>query len=235
MKELVNDGKITLNTKWKEIVDDIKHDSRLIQIAGNAGSTPLELFFDKVDEFYQEVENIGREIEDEFVKLDKKMDENMTIDEFKSLIEKTNIDLKQWSIEDVYGVLIEKYKIIAREERNANERRRRINIDNLRSSLRYVKPVIEVDSKFEDALPGILELPEGKVLKHDEEGLKIAFEKFLKRLKERSREYADSDHSRRRRGDTAVRDKIRDERREERRRSRSPNKDDERESKVSED
>lgn len=123
--------------------------------------------------------------------------------------------------------IAQKYLSQKREEKHQSERKRRIMIDDLRSAMRYLEPSLTVEDKFEDVLPRLKDLPEGKWLKDDDEACKIAFERFVKRLKDRSRDHGDSDHSRRRRDrresvSQRERERERDERRAERRRSKSP-------------
>lgn len=118
------------------------------------------------------------------------------------------------------------------EETQQAERKRRILIDDLRSAMRYLDPPLDVDDAFTDMLPRLKELPEGRHLQDDTEAFQIAFERFMKRLKDRQRDRADSDHGRRRRErrDSVSqkdkdREREREERRAERRRSKSPHPD----------
>lgn len=56
LKENVKSGIITPKSKWKDLYQKIKDDTRYIQMLGNNGSTPLEMFWDcqyKLDERYR--------------------------------------------------------------------------------------------------------------------------------------------------------------------------------------
>lgn len=50
LKELRKDGKIKANTKWSQIYPSLQNDSRYKAMAGQSGSTPMDLFWDMVEE-----------------------------------------------------------------------------------------------------------------------------------------------------------------------------------------
>ena len=50
LKELKDDGKIKAGTKWSQIYPLIENDGRYIAMAGQPGSTPMDLFWDMVEE-----------------------------------------------------------------------------------------------------------------------------------------------------------------------------------------
>ena len=56
LQELVVAGKIKPGTKWKQIYPLFAQDERYINILGNPGSNPLELFWDVVDSLDQKLE-----------------------------------------------------------------------------------------------------------------------------------------------------------------------------------
>ena len=50
LQELVDNGTIKARSKWKEVYPLFKDDERYLNMLGNPGSNPLELFWDRVDE-----------------------------------------------------------------------------------------------------------------------------------------------------------------------------------------
>jgi pre-mRNA-processing factor 40 len=50
LNELVTTGEISAGTTWKSIYPLIAHDERYLSVLGTSGSSPLELFWDLVDE-----------------------------------------------------------------------------------------------------------------------------------------------------------------------------------------
>jgi pre-mRNA-processing factor 40 len=53
---LIQDGKIKARTKWKEVYPIFRDDKRYLDMLGNPGSNPLELFWDLVDTFDQKLD-----------------------------------------------------------------------------------------------------------------------------------------------------------------------------------
>ena len=49
MKGLVDNGQIKARTKWKEVYPLFQDDERYLNMLGNPGSNPIELFWDVVD------------------------------------------------------------------------------------------------------------------------------------------------------------------------------------------
>lgn len=56
LAELVRDGHIKARTKWKDVYRLFKEDERYLDILGNPGSNPLELFWDVVDRLDRELD-----------------------------------------------------------------------------------------------------------------------------------------------------------------------------------
>ena len=54
--ELVQSGVIKARTKWKEVYHLFRHDDRYLNMLGNPGSNPLELFWDAVDALDQKLD-----------------------------------------------------------------------------------------------------------------------------------------------------------------------------------
>jgi pre-mRNA-processing factor 40 len=54
--ELVQSGVIKARTKWKEVYHLFRHDDRYLNMLGNPGSNPLELFWDAVDGLDQKLD-----------------------------------------------------------------------------------------------------------------------------------------------------------------------------------
>ena len=63
LDDLKRDGKIRAGSKWKEVYPLIRDDERFIEMLANPGSTPLELFWDAVDDLDYKIEEDSRIIE----------------------------------------------------------------------------------------------------------------------------------------------------------------------------
>lgn len=64
MQDLVNEGKIKARSKWKEVYPLFKEDDRYLNMLGNPGSNPLELFWDAVDALDQKLDAKVAVVED---------------------------------------------------------------------------------------------------------------------------------------------------------------------------
>ena len=61
LKELVDAGKLKARSKWKEVYPSFSDDKRYLDMLGNPGSNPLELFWDVVDDLDQKLVFSGGE------------------------------------------------------------------------------------------------------------------------------------------------------------------------------
>ena len=101
LQELVQEGKIKARTKWKEIYPLFKEDNRYLDMLGNPGSNPLELFWDIVDGFDQQLEKKITIVEDVIKNHNEKVAE-----ESKEKAEAAG-DEKMEVVESVFRVLPE--------------------------------------------------------------------------------------------------------------------------------
>ena len=62
LQELEQKGDLTRKTKWKETYKQIKGDERYHALLGLAGSNPIELWMDAVDDISEEVESCAEKI-----------------------------------------------------------------------------------------------------------------------------------------------------------------------------
>ena len=78
LNELKKDGKIKANTKWKSIYPLIEKDDRYLRMLGQSGSSPLDFFWDVVDEqsqiFEQRREPIRKALYDATVEMNEALD-----------------------------------------------------------------------------------------------------------------------------------------------------------------
>lgn len=56
LQEFVDKGDIKARSKWKEVYPSFKDDERYLNMLGNPGSNPLELFWDVVDGLDQKLD-----------------------------------------------------------------------------------------------------------------------------------------------------------------------------------
>jgi pre-mRNA-processing factor 40 len=184
LKELRNSHVINIRSKWKEIYPYIQNDPRYLNMLGQSGSTPLELFWDTIqrieDDYYQEKRTV--------MELIKTYDIKITPDlNFPVFLSKLPMDrlkgIEEAVIHLVYDDCVFKSKLKQREEKRKEEKRLKKKMDMFKYVLKKVSPPITIYSTWEEVKPLIETKPESQVL--TEENRIEVFNKFIKRLKEK--------------------------------------------------
>ncbi|KAF7770901.1 hypothetical protein Agabi119p4_6875 [Agaricus bisporus var. burnettii] len=221
LQELIDNEKIKARTKWKEVYPIFKDDDRYLNMLGNPGSNPLELFWDAVDTLDQKlhakivvVEEALRQWSPPGSEAEKSKPEGdgdvkmgdtesgfvVSVDtkeeEFLKVVDAHATESsKQLSENDLHAVFNALKDVAlkkqADEQRRAERKQRHLQ-DDLRYAMRKLAEPLDIALSYEEAVPLIAHLPEYKALE-DEEGRRAAFAKFVKRQKERMREAASED------------------------------------------
>ncbi|CCA66726.1 related to U1 snRNP protein [Serendipita indica DSM 11827] len=103
LDELKASGKLLSGTKWKEIYPLISNDERYLNLLGLPGSTPLELFWDAVDELDLALEGKLKEVGKYLASRSFKFTEQTEIGEFTNLL-KEDEKLSQLAEADVVAL-----------------------------------------------------------------------------------------------------------------------------------
>ncbi|KAK5168321.1 U1 snRNP protein [Saxophila tyrrhenica] len=219
-KELLADlrgqGKINAGTKWTDIYPIFADDKRYTNTVGNAGSTPLEMFWDVLESEEALLRDQREEALDVLADQRYEMDISTSLDDFKKVMasdERTRgIAATQLAL--IYERLIAKIKRRLEKDRAHNDRSQRDAVDALRHVLKHLTPRIRTNTVYEDIVPALQGYDEYRAL--DEDSRRAAFDKFIRRLREKEDEL-ERDRARRDRDRNGSR---RD--RDRRHRSRSP-------------
>ncbi|KAF9054471.1 hypothetical protein BJ165DRAFT_1439062 [Panaeolus papilionaceus] len=212
LHELVEAGTIKARTKWKEVYPLFKDDTRYVDMLGNPGSNPLELFWDAVDSLDQKldaktavVETVIKHYNDKRGGNAKDKDANAmdasqapfvvttetTWDEFSFVIATESDPAVSALSKDDLRLVFDSLKDNAlkkqAEEKRRWERKQRHLQDDLRYAMKKLPEPLDISAKYEEIVPLIEHLPEYKALE-DDEGRRAAFAKYVKRQKERIRE-----------------------------------------------
>jgi len=184
LRELCNSHVINVRSKWKEIYPYIQNDQRYLNMLGQSGSTPLELFWDTVqrieDSYYQEKKALM-----EIIKAyDIKVTPDLNFPVFLSKLPADRIKGIETSIIHlVYDDCIFKAKLKQREEKRKEEKRLKKKMEMFKHVLKKVSPPITIYSTWEEIKPLIETKPESQVL--TEENRIEVFNKFIKKLKDK--------------------------------------------------
>ncbi|PPR00511.1 hypothetical protein CVT26_009897 [Gymnopilus dilepis] len=217
LEELIQSGVLKARTKWKEVYPLFKNDNRYLDMLGNPGSNPLELFWDAVDALDQKLDAKVVIVEDAIkrhnARLEQKKDQSedkdgmdtteapfvvapqTTWEQFAGVVSKeADASVKALSDEELQLVFKTLHDAAVKkeaDERRRYERKQRHLQDDLRYAMKKLPEPIDINLKYEEIVPLIEHLPEYKAL--EDEGRRAAFAKYVKRQKERMRETASDD------------------------------------------
>ncbi|GJJ11302.1 hypothetical protein Clacol_005534 [Clathrus columnatus] len=195
LENLVREKRIRARTKWKQIYPLFSSDSAYLDMLGKPGSTPLELFWDVVDDLDQQLDARIAIVE----RVLKHQDFNFTVDTREDDLikllkdaEAEDEEVKQLADEEkseIWKALREDALRVQAEEKRRAERKQRHLQDDLRYALKKLDKPIDINLSYEDAAPLIEHLSEYKAL--DDEGRRTAFAKFVRRQKEKLKEMSE--------------------------------------------
>ncbi|KAI1796601.1 hypothetical protein LXA43DRAFT_969682 [Ganoderma leucocontextum] len=217
LNELVKSGEIKARTKWKEVYPSFANDNRYLDMLGNPGSNPIELFWDIVDALDQKLDTKIAIAEGAIKRYNKTLEDKMkedgdtapadgataepkpfevgpetTEEEFLSIVKADSDEsIKTLANEDLSEIYHSLHDVAVKkqaDEKRRAERKQRHLQDDLRYALKKVPELHDATLAYEEAVPFMQDLPEYKAIE-EEEGRKAAFAKFVKRQKaERERE-----------------------------------------------
>jgi pre-mRNA-processing factor 40 len=197
LAEKTREGKIRAGTKWQDFRSSVIGDERLINFIGTPGSTVLEMFWDVVEDQEDKLRSKRGVALDVLESLRFEMTTETSLDEFLKLM-REHSSTKNFDEEDlrmIYDRLIAKIKKRAEKERHDAELHQKAAVDDLRSLMREVHPPIRLDHSYDDVMQ---KLAGHREYKHaNESARKTAYEKYIRRLKEREEHDRERSHTRR--------------------------------------
>ncbi|KAL8738088.1 MAG: hypothetical protein Q9181_001074 [Wetmoreana brouardii] len=202
LTELKAAGKIKAGTKWMHIHPEIKDDPRYTSMLGQPGSTPLDLFWDVVEEEERALRLVRNDVYDVLEDKRYEITPKTTSQEFLSLMstDRRTAHLPSDTLDLIFARLHEKVVRRSEDDKHASERHQRRAIDALRSKIKHLSsPPVTASTTWESLRPQVAHLEEFKALEND--GLRRqAFEKVIRRLKEKEEDASERNSKRDRRG-----------------------------------
>ncbi|KAL9604547.1 MAG: hypothetical protein Q9219_000512 [cf. Caloplaca sp. 3 TL-2023] len=199
LSELRAAGKIKAGTKWMKILPEIKDDSRYTSMLGQPGSTPLDLFWDVVEEEERALRLIRNDVYDVLEDKRYEITPKTTVQEFLSVMttDRRTSNLPPDTLDTIFTRLHEKVVRRTEDDKHASERHQRRAIDALRSKIKHLSsPPVTASTTWEMLRPQIAHLDEFKALETDDLR-KQAFEKVVRRLKEKEDDIAERERIKR--------------------------------------
>lgn len=187
LEELKSTGKIKAGAKWMDVLPEVKEDPRYVAMLGQTGSTPLDLFWDMVEEEERTVRPIRNDVYDVLEDKRYEINPNTTLQEFLEVMstDRRTAPVASETLELIFNRLLEKVIRRNEDDRHASERQQRRLIDGLRSKIKHLdKPPVTSSTTWESIRPHISHFEEFKALENDELR-RQAFDKVLRRLKEK--------------------------------------------------
>lgn len=194
MRDLRKEGVIDFGTKWQEVRPHIEALPEYTTLLGQAGSSPVDYFWDVVDELEQELRKMRHRVLDRLDELQKKVTVEVTIDELRAWI--ADEDLPEKAVELIYEYLQAKARRRREDEERHEERRVRDKMYDLRSALKKLDPPIRASDSYREQRSRLESLPEFAAL-GSEDLREQAFLKYVLRLREREEEQEADASSRR--------------------------------------
>lgn len=187
LQELKAAGKIKAGTKWMEILPEVIEDPRYVAMLGQPGSTPLDLFWDMVEEEERALRLIRNDVYDVLEDKRYEITPNTSSRDFLDVMstDRRTVSVSPDTLDLIFNRLLEKVLRRTEDDKHASERQQRRLIDALRSKIKHLdKPIINSTTTWDYIRPYIHHLEEFKALESDDLR-RQAFDKVLRRLKEK--------------------------------------------------
>lgn len=186
LADLHRAGKIKASTKWMDIRPLVEENPAYLAMLGQHGSTPLELFWDVVEEeetllrrkrneAADVLQDVGIDIRGEsdrqtFIKAMRRDQRTQALDE-------AEVNL-------IFERLLAKSTQLLAKDKEEQEYRYRREIDALRSKIKHLHPPVRATDTWEEVRPLVEELEEFAAVPTDALR-RVAFDKVIRRLDER--------------------------------------------------
>lgn len=214
LRELQDQGKLRVGTKWKEIHPIIKDEPRFTAMLGQNGSTPLDLFWDALDVEENKFRRLRRWALDVLEVLftpylgDRSISNCVQVQKFE-VTQETHFeefsdvmrsDARTATIDDesmraIYTYVLNKVKKREEDMRRAEEHKERHNMENLRSAIKRLRPAVSVSDTWDVVRPRIEQTGEYRALRSDRLRASV-FDRYISRLKDKEQEKRHDDRDR---------------------------------------
>ncbi|KAL8871879.1 MAG: hypothetical protein Q9174_002392 [Haloplaca sp. 1 TL-2023] len=187
LTELKAKGKIKADAKWMNAHPEIKDDPRYTAMLGQTGSTPLDLFWDVVEEEERALRLVLNIACDVLVDKRYEITPKTTVQEFQTVMstDRRTGHLDPDTVDSIFARLHNKVLRRSADDKRDSERHQRRAIDALRSKIKHLSsPPVTSSTTWESLRPSIAHLDEFKALESDDLR-KQAFDKVLRRLREK--------------------------------------------------
>ncbi|CAN6632152.1 pre-mRNA-processing protein Prp40p [Trichomonascus vanleenenianus] len=199
LEKLQKEGSIKVTTKWKQIHSLVKDEPAYIDICGQLGSTPLELFWDVIEEEERKLRAQREKVLDLLASKRISIDERLSSDEFSRIVRGSGvIEIDDYNLDVLFSRLQKQMKHKREEDRYADARKIRRTQDDFRYYLKHLDPPVKVSDTWDRVKTRVESSAEYKALP-DDESRREAYDKHIRRLKEKMYEEKERERERERR------------------------------------
>jgi len=186
LQSLRSQGKIKAGTKWMSILPTIQDDPRYVAMLGQAGSTPLDLFWDIVEEEERALRGRRNDVYDVLEDKRYEVTPKTSLDEFLDIMhaDRRTANIDRDVLELIYQRLHEKIMRRSEDEKHAADRHQRRAVDALRSRIKHLEPPVRITDSWETVKARVEKMNEYQAVE-SEDLRRSAYEKVVKRLKEK--------------------------------------------------
>lgn len=209
LNELREAGKVKAGTKWMHVLSEISEDPRYVAMLGQPGSTPLDIFWDMVEEEERALRLIRNDVYDVLEDKRYEITPKTVLSEFLEIMstDRRTATLPNDILTLLFSRLHEKVLRRTEDDKHASERQQRRLVDALRSKIKHLnKPPVQSTSSWDSIRPHISHFDEFKALDSDDLR-RQAFDKVIRRLKEKE---DDAEKEREKERASSKRDRDRD-------------------------
>ncbi|OJD28208.1 hypothetical protein ACJ73_00391 [Blastomyces percursus] len=212
LQELRKGGKIKAGSKWMNILPLIEDDPRYVAMLGQAGSTPLDLFWDIVEEEERALRGPRNDVLDVLDDIRYEVTPKTTFEEFNAIMaaDRRSARIDRDTLQLIFDRIKEKVLRRTEDEKHAADRHQRRAIDALRSRIKHLEPPVRASDTWDEVKPRVEKLGEYRALDTDDLR-RTAFDKVIRRLKEKEEDAErDRDRTSSRRDHYDRSDRVRD-------------------------
>ncbi|CAO3641481.1 unnamed protein product [Cunninghamella echinulata] len=199
LNELEKHEKLNAHTQWKQIYSLIHEDQRYHQLLGVPGSTPIDLFWDKLDELDYVLYQQRKKVQDYMKQHDFQMSIDTTLEQYLDFVQQSSSLLDQIDKVNIPLIYTELHKKEIRKQHEL-ERKQMKKLQHKIKSLKYAirkldNPPVQLNDTWEIVQVRLKENNAFMDLKDNEMAQKEAFTQVIKRLeaKQHGKENIDED------------------------------------------
>ena len=187
----VEEKTLNMETKWKDFILLIKDKDEYLNMLGQEGSTPLELFQDKIQDLKKEYKKIKKIFKEINIKNNIEFKFHITFEEFDNLISK--YDQRKLISDDMKNLLYQHIKKKLSEKEIMHNKHSKTIANKLYSYLQRKKLLLRDDCPFEEAYDKIKKLKKFENL--SESNIKEGYSILKELIKEKPIVYTDENNN----------------------------------------